>query len=66
MLKRRPRKTIKISLVAKEMGVCSETIKRIAKKRGWQITKYTDGPTSPGYLFARDVEQFQLERQGEQ
>jgi hypothetical protein len=62
----KPRATKKVSYFAALFGVSVKTIKRIAKRQGWQEIKYSDGPTAPTFLLEQPVNEYFAKRQEEQ
>lgn len=63
LFKRSPRKTVKITAVAKELGVAVQTAKNIAAREGWNTFRYSDAATAPIYVYERDVIEFRERRE---
>lgn len=64
LLKRQPKKTIKVSAVAEQTGLSAKTIKRMADRLGWKQIRYSDSITAPIFLFETVVNEWIAERQG--
>lgn len=57
LLKRKPRKAIRISEAARKIGCSSESI-RTKRIGNFEMFRLTDGPTSPLYCFEAEVDAF--------
>lgn len=60
---RKPRKLIRLSVVARQIGYTTETVKKKAIEHGVSIKRLSDAPNAPDMVYQAEAERF-LEKLG--